>query len=71
MVFLTFVTILGFKYWGKGEKVLWSIPIFYKTTSFQLHHRKFGFTIEAENPRASSTQTLAREMLTALRKGIA
>lgn len=70
MVFLALVTILGFKYLGKGEKVLWTIPIFYKTIPFQLHHRKFGFTVEAENPRDSSTQELAREMLAALTKGI-
>ena len=45
MVFLALVTILGFKYLGKGEKVFWTIPIFYKTIPFQLHHRKFGLTV--------------------------
>jgi hypothetical protein len=70
MVFLALVTILGFKYWGKGEKVLWTIPIFYKCIPFQLHHRKFGFTVEAEDARSSSTQKLAREMLTVLSRGI-
>ncbi|MFC1956944.1 hypothetical protein ACFLVY_01430 [Chloroflexota bacterium] len=45
LVFLCFVALKGFGYWGKAEKVFWKIPIKYKSLPFLLSHRKFGFRV--------------------------
>lgn len=59
MVFICLVIFKGFAYWGKGEKVLWEIPIRYKSYPFLLSHRKFGFRIDykgQEPPKYIVTQ---------------
>jgi hypothetical protein len=69
MVFLTFVGLLGYRYWGKEEKVAWTIPIIYKGIPFLLSSRKFGFrvlTLKGISPNSS----LINEMLLKLKKGI-
>ncbi len=68
IVFLMFVTLLGYKYTGREEKVAWTIPITYKGTPFLLSHRKFGFlvlTIKETSPK----QEVLNEMLLQLKKG--
>lgn len=45
LVFTCLVGFKGFKYWGKSEKVLWEIPLKYKSFPFLLSHRKFGFCL--------------------------
>ncbi len=71
MVFLTLVHILGFEFYGPGEKVLWIIPIFYKGIPIQLSFRKFGFCVETADPESEKTRNLVREVLSKLLQGIA
>jgi hypothetical protein len=69
MVFLTFVALLGFGYYGKGEKLAWSIPLVYRKTPFMISHQKFGLQIAAI---AVDSQVLdsAKQMLKQMKKGI-
>lgn len=45
MVFLVFVVIKKYKYYGRSEKIAWEIPVSYKNIELLLTHRKFGFEI--------------------------
>lgn len=64
MVFICLVIFSGFKYWGKGEKVLWEIPIKYKSYQFLLSHRKFGFQIayKGQEPPKSVVAQMVRQL---------
>ena len=68
MVFICLVVLKGFKSWGRGEKVLWEIPIKYKSFSFLLSHRKFGFRLhyKGEEP----PKNIVKEMIKQLNKAI-
>lgn len=70
MMFLTLVTFSGFSYWGREEKVAWSIPILYKDIPFLLAYRKFGFDIRTPT-LTKQTRKSAKEMISKLHKGIA
>lgn len=69
MAFLTFILLLNFKYYGKEEKVAWSIPFIYKEKPFVIYHQKFGFRVASINDEKNTTD-LAREMLRQLTRGI-
>lgn len=69
MVFLTFVGLLGYEYWGKEEKVAWMIPISYKGTPFLLSHRKFGFRVHSLSETPPKPE-LTKEMLVQLNKSV-
>jgi len=68
MVFICLVVINKFGYWGKGEKVLWEIPIRYKSYSFLLAHRKFGFSLNCKGDKPPDS--IVKEMLKQLDKAI-
>lgn len=68
MIFICLVLLKRFGYWGKGEKVLWGIPIKYKSFSFLLSHRKFGFQLDYKGEKPP--QSIVTEMIKQLNKAI-
>ncbi|HEY1196539.1 hypothetical protein [Flavobacterium sp.] len=69
IVFFMFQTIKGYANLGMFEKVLWEIPIFYKGTQFVLAHKKFGFSISA-NEKNDNFQSLGLEAMALIHKAI-
>lgn len=69
IVFLMFVVFLEYKFWGKEEKVKWTIPLKYKDIPFFFSERKLGFrllTFQEEN----LPESFVNEMLSQINKGI-
>lgn len=69
IVFLMFKVIKGYPNLGMFEKVLWEIPIFYKGVQFVLAHKKFGFTISA-NEKKENYESIAFEAMVLIHKAI-
>ncbi len=69
IVFIIFVYLKKFKFYGKEEKVAWTIPIKYKGTPFILTHRKFGFRI-ISNYEREEIKNLGIEAMTLINKAI-
>lgn len=69
IVFIIFVYLKGFNFFGKEEKVAWTIPIKYKSTPFILTHRKFGFRIISNYESDEITQ-LGKEAMIQIKKAI-
>ncbi len=69
LVFICLVMFKGYGYWGKGEKLLWTIPFKYKSYPLLLSHRKFGLQI-LSNYGTTPPQALVKEMLKQLNKAI-
>lgn len=72
LVFITLVTLLGYKFTGQHEKVAWIIPIKYRGASLLLADRKFGFSVRTLNNADADEhlEHLVEEMLKKLNKGI-
>lgn len=49
MVYLTLISLLEFRCWGKEEKIAWTIPFKYKENRFLISHRKLGLRIFAHS----------------------
>jgi hypothetical protein len=45
IVFIIFVYLKNFPFFGRDEKILWEIPVLYKNTAFIFVYRKSGFQI--------------------------
>lgn len=69
IVFIIFVYLKKFKFYGKEEKVAWTIPVKYKGTSFILTHQKFGFRI-ISNYENEEIKSLGIEAMTLINKAI-
>ncbi len=69
IVFLTFVGILEFRYWGRWEKTAWMIPVSYRDVPLLLSHQKFGFRIHSL-PQSPPSSELVREMLVQLNRSL-
>ena len=69
LVFICLVMFKGYRYWGKDEKLLWTIPFKYKSYPLLLSYRKFGLQI-LSNSGATPPQALVKEMLKQLNKAI-
>lgn len=69
IVFLMFKEIKEYPNLGMFEKVLWEIPIFYKDVQFVLAHKKFGFSICA-NEKKENYVELGLEAMTLIYKAI-
>ncbi len=67
IVFIMFVYLKGFKFYGKEEKVAWTIPITFKGIPFLLTHRKFGFRI-ISNYDTEEIRTASMEAMTMIKK---
>lgn len=46
LIFILLVDLLGFKYWGPGEKVAYIIPVEFKGRYYVIIYAKFGMRIE-------------------------
>lgn len=69
LVFICLVMFKGYRYWGKEEKLLWTIPFKYKSYPLLLSYRKFGLQI-LSNSGTAPPQALVKEMLKQLNKAI-
>lgn len=69
IVFLMFKVIKGYPNLGMFEKILWEIPICYKGVQLVLAHKKFGFTISA-NQKKENYESIAHEAMAAIHKAI-
>lgn len=69
IVFLIFVNIKNYNFYGKGEKTAWEIPIKYKNQPFILAHQKFGFKI-ISNEEDEKINLLAKEAISNINKSI-
>lgn len=69
IVFIIFVYLKKFKFYGREEKVAWTIPIKFKGTPFILTHRKFGFRI-ISNYESEEIKNFAIEAMTLINKAI-
>lgn len=69
LVFICLVMIKGYRYWGKDEKLLWTIPFKYKSYSLLLSHRKFGLEL-LSNSATPPSQEMVEEILKQLNKAI-
>lgn len=69
IVFFMFKILKGYPNLGMFEKVLWEIPIFYKGVQFVLAHKKFGFSIAA-NEKNENYQSLGIEAMKLIHKCI-
>jgi hypothetical protein len=49
-IFLALVTFARFPYYGKSEKIAWSIPILFKGAPYLISHEKFGLKIHPAEP---------------------
>lgn len=68
-IFMALVYFAGFKYWGKQEKVAWSIPFTYKNKPYLISHEKFGVKLRTFKTSILSKE-LTKEMLYMLRKAL-
>lgn len=69
IVFIIFVYLKKFKFYGREEKVAWTIPIKYKGIPFILTHRKFGFRI-ISNEESEEVKNIGIEAMTHVNKAI-
>ncbi len=69
LVYICFVIIKDYRYWGKDEKLLWTIPFRYKSYSMLLSHRKFGLEL-LSNSTTPPSRGLVEEVLKRLNKAI-
>ena len=69
IVFLIFVHFLGFRHWGRSEKVAWDIPVLFAAQPLLLRHQKFGFQILCPSDNVPDDRIVQRA-LTAINKAI-
>ncbi|MEW6228684.1 MAG: hypothetical protein AB1700_11485 [Bacillota bacterium] len=69
-VFVLFVQMLKYGYWGKGEKVAWTIPFKYKGERYVVSYEKFGLRIRTPS-KGDSKRTMNQEMVIRLNRAAA
>ena len=47
LVYFLLIDLLGFRHFGPGEKVAWTIPVDFEGQTFFIEHRKFGLGVFA------------------------
>lgn len=67
LAFVCLAILKGYKYWGKSEKLLWTIPFRYKSYPLLLSHRKFGLQI-LSNSIIAPPKALVEEVVKQLNK---
>ena len=67
LAFICLVILKGYMYWGKDEKLLWTIPFKYRSYPLLLSHRKFGLQV-LSNSGATPPDVLVEQMLKQLNK---
>lgn len=68
LVYFLLVELLEFPFWGRFEKVAWSVPIEFDGDLFSIEHRKLGLGVFAPNP--SSKEEQAKEIVKLVGKGV-
>lgn len=68
LIFFLFVDLLKFKWFGKHEKIAWSIPIEYKGKIFIIEYRKMGLGIFAKDAKKEEHE--AEEIVKLIKKAI-
>ncbi len=69
IIFIIFVHLKNFKYFGREEKVAWTIPVKFKGHPFILTHRKFGFYI-ISNEDGDEITRIGHEAILCIKKAI-
>jgi hypothetical protein len=67
IIFIIFVHLKNFKYFGREEKVAWTIPVKFKGHPFILTHRKFGFNI-ISNEDGEEITKIAHDAISCIKK---
>lgn len=68
LCYFLLVDLLGFKCYGHGEKVAWSIPVEIEGQPFLIEHRKLGLGVFALG--GSDSENAAMEVVRLVRKGV-
>jgi len=71
-IFLALVTFSKFPYYGRSEKIAWTVPIRFKGTAYLISHQKFGLRIhpaKADETNAELETELIDRLLHAVRIG--
>lgn len=68
LVYFLLLELLEFPFWGRFEKVAWSVPIEFDGDLFSIEHRKLGLGVFAPNP--SSKEEQAKEIVKLVGKGV-
>jgi hypothetical protein len=55
-IFLALVTFSKFPYYGRSEKIAWSLPVRFKGVPYLISHQKFGLKIHPANPAATNEE---------------
>ncbi len=69
IVFIIFVYLKRYNFFGRAEKIKWEIPVKYKNIPFLLSHRKFGFRILSPQDYGDCS-SLAIELLKRIKKAV-
>ncbi len=68
LIYFLLVDLLGFRNFGRFEKLDWSVPIDLDGRAFLIEHRKFGVGIFAQD--AASEEQQARRIAALIKRGI-
>jgi hypothetical protein len=55
-IFLALVTFSKFPYYGRSEKIAWTLPVCFKGVRYLISHQKFGLRIHPANPTETSAE---------------
>ena len=61
-VFLALVTFSNFPYYGRSEKIAWTVPVRYRSVPYLISHQKFGLRIHPANPAETNDELEASMM---------
>lgn len=60
-IFLALVTFSDFPYYGRSEKIAWTVPIRFRGVAYLISHQKFGLRIHPANPQCREHGLVTRE----------
>ena len=55
-IFLALVTFSNFPYYGRSEKIAWTVPVRFRGISYLISHQKFGLRIHPANPEDTNAE---------------
>src|SRR3984885_12212400 len=55
-IFLSLVTFSKFPYFGRGEKIAWTVPVRFKGVPYLISHQKFGLRIHPAIPNKTNPE---------------
>jgi hypothetical protein len=55
-IFLALVTFSNYPYYGRCEKIAWTVPVRFKGIPYLISHQKFGLRIHPANPAETNAE---------------